>query len=241
MEQTAGYRKKPFWIVATAILLFVTPYFHLMWILKSAGETAWYSPIAMWKWIPHLHPAPAVISALLILGGFSLLYVKKWSWWIGMFSLTCLSIYNISIIQNYYSDDPSAAVIGTGASLLLLFLLFASDFKKPFFNQRLRWWESDPRYKVNVPIQIKGQEEKSIVLMDISKTGILLEPTNGAEIDFPPEVDVIINAELEIPCVYSRRTENGAAYRIKNVTRFQSKYLRNWLNLLAKEPERFLR
>ncbi len=235
-----GYTRKPFWIYFVSILLLSTPLFHLMWTLRLAGEPSWYSPLTMIEWIPHLNPAPAFISALLFLAGFSLLFVRKWAWWLGILSLAALCFYNVSIVRNFYSDDWTTMTLTTVGSGVLLFLLYKSDFKKPFFNHRLRWWETDPRYMVNVPVKIQGHDH-AVVLMDISKSGMLLEPSNGVSIEFPSEVIVEINAELQIPCIFSRKTKKGAAYRIISISRHQSRYLRNWLDLLSKEPERKLR
>jgi len=81
----------------------------------------------------------------------------------------------------------------------------------------------------------------AVVLMDVSKSGILLQPLDNIEIEFPSEAIVEINSELHLPCIFSRKTEAGAAYRIISISRHQSRYLRNWLDLLAKEPERKVR
>lgn len=244
----SGYSRKPFWIYAVSILFLSTPVLHLMWTLKLAGENNWFTPSAMIEWIPHLDPAPAVISMLLFISGFSILFVRKWAWWMGILSLSALCFYNVSIIRNFYSDDWITMTLATVGSGLLLLLIYASDFKKPFFNQRLRWWETDPRFMVNVPIRLQGFEQ-NILLMDISKSGILLEPeqdesSEEAElvtIEFPSEVIVEINNELQLPCIFSRKTPKGAAYRIISISKHQSRYLRNWLDLLAKEPDRKVR
>ncbi|NCN40334.1 hypothetical protein GW916_03705 [bacterium] len=239
-DSDSGYYKKPFWIYFVSALFLTTPVLHLMWTLRMAGEANWYSPLTMIEWLPHLNPAPAVISALLFIAGFSILFVRKWAWWMGILSLAALCFYNISIVRNFYSDDWMVMTLSTVGSGLLLLLLYVSDFKQPFFNQRLRWWETDPRYMVNVPVKLQGHSH-AVVLMDVSKSGILLQPLDNIEIEFPSEAIVEINSELHLPCIFSRKTEAGAAYRIISISRHQSRYLRNWLDLLAKEPERKVR
>lgn len=232
-----GYRRKPLWIYVVATLFILTPFLHLMMTLRSAGETEWWSPSAWWLWVHHLNPAPAVISTLLALAGLSILFVRRWAWWLGMLALGALCVYNIALISHSFSDDPLTRMVATLGSLSLLVLLFFSEFKQPFFNERLRWWESEARYMVSVPVKIMNTD-KHALLVNISKSGIYLEPYDkDTALDLPTEITVEVNSELQLPCIYSRATEKGVAYKFVKITKHQSRYLRRWLQLLSKDPD----
>jgi hypothetical protein len=236
-----AYTRKPLWIYFVAVLFVLTPILHLMMTLRSAGEVEWWSPASWWLWIQHLNPAPAVISTLLCIAGLSIIFVRRWAWWLGMLALSSLCIYNIVLISYSFSDDPITRVIATIGSIGLLVLLFFSDFKQPFFNKRLRWWESETRYVVRIPVKIQGSE-KHALLVDISKSGLYLEPYERKEpLDLGQEITVEINSELQLPCVYSRSTDKGMAYRFAKITKHQARYLKRWMQLLAKDPVRRVR
>lgn len=231
-----GYRKKPIWIYLVAILFILTPMIHLSLTLKNAGEVNWWSPSAWWTWIQYLNPAPAIVSVLLFVSGISILLVKKWAWWVGMMALSSLSIYNIALISHSFSDDPVVKIIATLGSFGLLALLFFSDFKQPFFNKRLRWWESESRYKVSVPVKIVGTQLHAL-LVDLSKSGVYLESSDlHKPLSLPDNIEIEVNSELKMHCTFSRKTKSGAAYKFVNISKHQSSYLRRWLKLLSKDP-----
>ena len=246
MSETKGYRRKPVWIYIVAVLFILTPFIHMMGLVREAGEPQWFSPAVWWTWAKHLDPAPAVISFMLCLTGVAILCVRSWTWWLGMLVLSALCIYNIVLIRNTYADDPFTQILATAGSILLLVLLYASEFKKPFLNRRLRWWESEPRFRVHLPVKVQtmGSSEKiAVQLMDISKSGVYLEPNPGQTfLELPHEIVVEVNAELQLPCRFSRSTDHGgSAYQITKITRYQARYLKRWIRLLAKDPERLLR
>ena len=246
MSETKGYRRKPVWIYFVAILFVLTPFIHMMGTLEAAGEPEWYSPAVWLLWAQHLDPAPAVISFMLCISGIAILCVSTLTWWLGMIALSALCIYNIILIRSTFTHDPLTQVVATIGSVLLLVLLYFSEFKKPFLNHRLRWWESEPRFKVRVPVKVHapGSETKiQVQLMDISKSGVYLEPNPGqAPLDLPHHIWVEVNAELKLPCNFSRSTEHGgSAYQIAKITRHQTRYLRRWIRLLARDPDRLVR
>ena len=247
MSETQGYRRKPVWIYFVAILFILTPVIHLMGTLKNAGEPQWYSPVAWWLWAQHLDPAPAMVSFMLCLAGVAMLFVRSWTWWLGMIVLTALSLYNILLIRHSFADDFFTQMLATVGSLILLVLLYFSEFKKPFLNRRLRWWESEPRFRVNIPVTIRATEDSKPVvsaqLMDISKSGVYLEPVPGHKIlELPNHILVEVNSELHLPCTLSRSTEHGgSAYHFGAITRHQARYLRRWIQLLKKDPGRLVR
>lgn len=61
------------------------------------------------------------------------------------------------------------------------FVVIHDEFRVIFFNPRLRWWESDPRYYFNVIGHLKMEDEKKleINLEDISINGIRTHEING--------------------------------------------------------------
>jgi hypothetical protein len=236
-----GYRRKPFWIYAVATLFVLTPFLHLMLTIKSAGAVDWYAPSSWWNWVRFLDPAPAVISTLLCLAGLAILFVRRWAWWLGMIALSSLCIYNIALISYSFADDPVTRLLATIGSFLLLILLFYSDFKKPFFNQRMRWWETDPRFKVSIPVKIQGLPAQAL-LVDISKSGLHLEEfIEGKGLQLPAELVVEVNEELHLNCSFSRQTPKGAAYQIMSMTKHQARYLKRWIHLLSKDPSNRVR
>lgn len=235
-----GYRKKPLWIQFTACLLIATPFLQFVWLVRSTGAPEWYTLETLIRWVPHLGVLPFLVGLSLIVAGISLFYVKKWSWWIAMSALSLLSIHNLRMIQVYFPGDTPTLVIASVLCLGLLALIMYSDFRKPFMDARLRWWESRSRYKVDLPVALEGHET-SVLLVDLSRSGLLIHRTPEFQGALPQETIIHINEELQFPCSLSRETAEGAAYKILRITKHQSRYLKNWINLLSKEPGRKVR
>lgn len=101
--------------------------------------------------------------------------VRKWGWY---FFLAC-SLILIGYNTVVYLMNPRYTLV-----LLVLYnvglaivagIFFRKHIIAPYFNPRLRWWETETRYRIDIRAEVTIDGERlSGEILDISKTGCLL-------------------------------------------------------------------
>ena len=237
--QVRGYRRKPRWIYAIAFIYMLAPLGNLIWSLASLHIPNWYKPAVWVYWTHYVSPATWAIMSLIFLSGFALLFVARWSWWMALFSLAVIAIYNLFMLKSFSMMGPIAIAAMIAATLGAGVLLYFSQFRQPYLNPRLRWWQTSPRYRADIKVTIQGSPTEAI-LVDISRTGALLEwPQEIPHLEgrtalkLPP--DTVVDSEV------ARRTPRGYGVRFANLSSEQSKSLKKWIAQLAKDPTKAIR
>ena len=116
-------------------------------------------------------------SAFAIGTGFALYNMKPYAWHFFVFHSTLLLIEQfyvaISMAENYHVEIPlTLACLAIGSSIFLLKL----ELRVPYFNPKIAWWESDPRYKISVPAQMTSADHfYQGEIMDISAGGCFIK------------------------------------------------------------------
>ena len=115
------------------------------------------------------------------IGGLALLGVKKWSYPI----FVMVQIYNIashllykSYTWPYVSKTPFLSAIALLFINTLIIVYFAlPDVRRPFFDKKLRWWESRTRYQLHMPISISLNNPDiyhNVEILNISQSGAFI-------------------------------------------------------------------
>lgn len=104
--------------------------------------------------------------------------VRKEGWWIFVVSsLILISLNVFSFIRN-----PIQSVMNLIIYNVLLFtaagLLFRREIIAPYFNPRLRWWEADPRFKVDFHCTVHLENKLQADIIDISQQGCYIHLQN---------------------------------------------------------------
>ena len=104
-----------------------------------------------------------------------ILIVKKPGWYI--FILSSLYLISYNIIAFILSDRYSILLIIFYN--IILFIVTCIFFRKhiiaPYFNPKLRWWEADERYKINIKLNIDIKNNKiNADILDFSETGCFI-------------------------------------------------------------------
>lgn len=127
-----------------------------------------------------------IILLLYIITGISIFLVRKWGWWVIISSASLMFLYNL--ITFFFNPFSSLMVL-----LLMNLALFATAlifFRKhmiaPYFNPRLRWWEQDQRYEIDIYLKFLGID-KNVIISDISAGGCYIY------------VDFLIDKGSELP------------------------------------------
>jgi hypothetical protein len=130
------------------------------------------------------------ISFFLVVMTFGTLLVAWGLWKINKFGWFAVIIHSIIILGHNFIvvlNKPTLTIILQGAvfqvimiAIVAYFVIIHSRFRVIFFDSRLRWWESDPRYHFHYPAILHTSDNKKhkIMLDDISDNGIKSERLN---------------------------------------------------------------
>lgn len=117
------------------------------------------------------------VSFIAIVSGLGVLQIRWYAWYVFLLS-SVTAIYQTAVAMTYYSHAEHKLPIFAGYVLaqLLLVYLVAREVRVPYYFPKIRWWESDPRYKLSIPAKVERQSEHSHgEIMDISKTGCFIK------------------------------------------------------------------
>lgn len=115
--------------------------------------------------------------------GLMLWKLRKWTYF-AFLSIMAYLIFSILTYEQYTwpynSDSPlfyHYFVIALTLGVMAYFLI--PDVRAPFFNQKLRWWETKPRYRTSIPAKITGNKITfQSEILNISQTGAFLKDNN---------------------------------------------------------------
>lgn len=115
--------------------------------------------------------------------GLMLWKLRKWTYF-AFLSVMAYLIFSIATYEQYTwpynSDSPlfyHYFVIAVTLATIAYFLV--PDVRAPFFNRKLRWWESKPRYKTAIPTRITGNKITfQSEILNISQSGAFLKDNN---------------------------------------------------------------
>jgi hypothetical protein len=183
--------QRPWFIVVLAALHILAPignlFFNAVWLGKDPMKyffTALQGPNLVMIW-------PSLV--LPIIAGVAIYRCKKSSFYIFFLCMLGLFIYSL---QNYQDRMDTAALV----QIILAFTLnigIVTYFMVPavreiYFNERLRWWEREDRYLLDLPCQITAVDKTSSgIISNISSSGLFLVSK------FQPVADSTLRVEFK--------------------------------------------
>lgn len=107
-----------------------------------------------------LSPGYFVLSALAVFCGYGFWEMKRWSW--PLFLLTNLLIgYENAVVVATYGQTHHVwlSFLFSLLVILLITLRVTREVRVPYFLPRIRWWESNPNFRLSVSSQF-GKERR---------------------------------------------------------------------------------
>ncbi len=120
------------------------------------------------------------VTALAWFAAYAVYHTKAWSWWLALVATLGMVAFSVAV-SLYRAQDVGDAWLWTSVVVIALpmvvaALLLQREIRQPYFNPRVRWWESEPRYAIDAPVRGGGRA------LDISRNGMFVQH------DKPPEV-----------------------------------------------------
>lgn len=109
--------------------------------------------------------------------GWMLFKSRPWAWHLFVFNSILILVEQIYVaVYLAENNNPFASVFLTATSVFIGLILVRFEFRVPYFSPRIPWWESDPRYKISVPVQIYCAEVVvEAEILDISSSGCFVK------------------------------------------------------------------
>lgn len=203
-------KNKPWLVYVITVGLLLVPFAFLARVLLNSNTLS--SDQSMLR---------ILLFALLSMFSFIVAYgvwkVRMWGFYslIGFGLITAFLDLYAWAHQNFLFNwwfilDVTAVVAG-------ITLVVQENVRKPYFNPKIKWWETPKRVRIDVPALVYANEKKKeILILDISKTGCFS--------DFDLPLDIGQNVKIDInhqslkfvsEATVARRSENPRGYGLK--------------------------
>lgn len=159
---------------ATAYLYLAFPatylvYVSLLFNLTPARSSRIFFSVSYWA-----------LSLFGIAAGYGLREMTRWGWNVFLLSSLFVAYANALIAVRYSeSNNPFLAFLTSIVLLVGLVIRLGKEIRVPYFLPRIRWWETNPRYKLVVPVKVErtgsGFEGE---ILDLSMGGCFIKTRN---------------------------------------------------------------
>ncbi|HAR41376.1 MAG TPA: hypothetical protein DCS07_01890 [Bdellovibrionales bacterium] len=183
-----------------------------------------------------LSPFYYFVSVFAVAAGYGLWEMLRWSWYLFLVANVLIG-YESAVLVNLYGETHHKVFSFLAAIGFLVIVTYrvAQEVRVPYFFPKIRWWESDPRYRLSVPVRISrpGGELIEGQIMDISTHGCFVR----LRIEVPK--DEIVALEFSVFgydvkcsgaivwCTQSTVTHpRGIGIKFRGVERREKRYLR---------------
>lgn len=164
-------KQRPWPIILIAVLHGLAPLGNIIFNSLRSGREL----METWNFWYYALPKPLFISYVVLppLAGIFIYICKRWSYWS---YVGCLLLIFASNAYGFWTQMNLANFLALSGVLLVDLLIVAyfvaPSVRKVYFDPRMRWWETAPRYHFDRSGLIEG---KDILIKNISKGGVLIE------------------------------------------------------------------
>lgn len=172
-------KRRPWPIILLALFHFLAP-------IGNFFFNAHYVPVDAWTYfMAHFEPVNLGSSLIFFLvpplAGVAIYVCKKWSFWVYvalMAFILVFSLYNWKSRPEIESIVPLVTLFVVNIALVAYFLIPA--VRRIYFDPRLRWWETKPRYKVDYQAQVLFDGKTTTgEISNLSEGGVFVKLKNG--------------------------------------------------------------
>jgi hypothetical protein len=170
-------KNKPWPILILALIHLFMPIFNLL--LNSTLIQS--GPIEYAKLFVDIKSWYEIFDFFLLypIVGISIFLMKKWSYL--FFLLATLWTFSMNSYLWLTGNTPPIP-FWLFPLVSLINVAFATYFLLPavrrlYFDQRLKWWESKPRFEIQIPANIKSSLDTPITICDLSEGGAFVKTT----------------------------------------------------------------
>lgn len=123
-----------------------------------------------------ISPTFYFLTGWMVVAGFGLWEMRRWGWYVFLAANAWLLYWSAGVLVEYSRNEHKAGsfilvCIAVGGLLYRV----AREIRVPYFYPRIRWWETNPRFRLSVPVQVKiGDRALKGEILDISRGGCFI-------------------------------------------------------------------
>lgn len=183
-----------------------------------------------------------IVHSILAIGtGLALYRMRVYAWHFFCFHSFLLLVEQFVVAygyaENHIREIPLAFMCG---SILLMLIFMKMELRVPYFSPKIAWWESDPRYKISVPVEMACPDHfYKGSIMDISSSGCFIKTKDPLKVDQIILVKFsLFDHRFEVEGRVVWRTESGVTHpkgvgvRFTDLNRTQGHELRDTVKKL---------
>jgi hypothetical protein len=224
-EKIEGYKDKPKLIMILSLFLMFNPIVNYLITLNRMGVDFWQHPSEIVNYSQNLSFSTWLLLAVSWSAGFGLLVVRRYSLYFSTSAFLALFSYNL-IFQH-------RLVL---FSLLLPAYFLFTQFRIPYLNKRVRWWEQAPRFDGSGHYIKLSTTETYLPIFNISLTGILIDTQGKTKLPKVGEsFSIQIGEKTELPCEVVRTKGSLLAMRFLKLSNAQRRSLKTLLAMLTRD------
>ena len=139
-----------------------------------------------------LAPSYYIVSIVAVLAGYGLWEMYRWSWHLFIASGFFIG-YETAVVMNQFSETHHKvlAFIVSIVGIIGVAMRVSREVRVPYFFPKIRWWESNPRYRLAVPVEIYRNvtgEKINGEILDVSLSGCFVKVRGDLKTDEPVRV-----------------------------------------------------
>lgn len=204
-------KRRPWSLVILAWIHVLAPIGSIFINAKTSGWTL--TQYLQLYFLPHNFPQNFPNILFPILAGISIYICKKWSFWLYLLSLSGLFINSfLNYLTRTDQNSLWLLIFVFSVNIIVVSYFLIPAVREIYFNPRLRWWETSPRYIFTAPALLRfinsesSSETESAVqgeVTNISSSGLYIQTTatpadqKNCNIEFSSEVgNIQVSGEL---------------------------------------------
>ncbi|MBT4761989.1 MAG: PilZ domain-containing protein [Bdellovibrionaceae bacterium] len=174
-------KNKPWPILILALIQFLMPAFNIL--LNSIIIDA--NPVMYTKIFITIKSWPQILEFFLLypIVGVSIFLMKKWSY--PVFLIATLWTFSMNSYLWFTGQIPPMP-FWVFPMISLVNIAFVTYFllpavRKVYFDQRIRWWESKPRFSINLQATVTADDDLQVTVNDFSEGGAFIESSSNID------------------------------------------------------------
>ncbi len=234
--------RKPWPIILISFVFFLIPFFNILInFLIFRTDYTFYDYIYSLLVVPTNYLALFDMVVPSLIAGFAVYSVKKWSYPV---FLVCMAWLTYQMLSTFSPHIRFSLLLLTIILPMIINILYVSYILLPnvraaYFDPRLRWWETKPRYIFSTEMSIEENGKLTAAqITNISEGGIFaivsvpVEPNTVVNLKF-----VILENPIELKAKIVYRKPDGASHGLQffEMNRNQKLLMKKTIAKLAKE------
>jgi hypothetical protein len=156
------------------------------------------------------------VSLIASIAGYGLWEMRRWAWYVFLAANLFTAYSNALVVSSY--GKTSHKLLAFLVSLVVIALLIyrvAREVRVPYFLPKIRWWESDPRYKLSSPARLSrtGSDPIEGEILDLSMGGCFVKLRQDLLPDEPIRVSFeLYGVRMDLPGIVVWRTQSTVTH-----------------------------